>query len=187
MARQTATPSESDRRAFQVSLTRLCSHGLPNLSNTAEAAIWGVSYLLGGAALGVDRLHFHNGYGYVYNAISPGSNVSDGLDYSRPHIGPLYYANLIAAEAIGSSSKTYVAELASTNNSISAYGIWDNKKLVRMVLTNHDVYNVNGTNSNAPRSSQLVNLQGFKLQSLPIGTATIKSLKIPYTNAQRNM
>lgn len=143
--------------------------------------------MLGGAALGVDRVHFHNGYGYVYNAIEPGYNVSDGLNYDRPHIGPLYYANIIAAEAIGSSSKRYVAELASTNNSISAYGIWDNKKLVRMVITNHDVYNVNGTDSNAQRSSQMVDLQGFKLQDLSIGTATIKSLKVPYTNAQRNM
>lgn len=160
---------------------------MPNLSNTAEAAIWGVSYLLEGAALGVDRLYFHNGYGYVYNALSPGTNVSDGLNYNRQHIGPLYYATLVAAEAIGSSGNTYVAELTSTNNTISGYGIWENKRLARLVLTNHDTYNVNGTVVNATRSSQLVNLKSFGLVDVNIGTATIKSLYIPYTNAQRNM
>jgi hypothetical protein len=163
------------------------SHGLPNLSNTAEAAVWGVSYLLGGAALGVDRLHFHNGYGYVYNALSPGTNVSDGLNYTRQHIGPLYYSTVVVAEAIGSSGNTYIAELTSTNNTISAYGIWEGKRLARMVLTNHDTFNVNGTNSTEERTSQLVNLKSFGLVDVNVGTATIKSLKIPYTNAQRNM
>lgn len=157
------------------------------MSNTAEAAVWGVSYLLEGAALGVDRLHFHNGYGYVYNAISPGTNVSDGLNYDRQHIGPLYLAALVVAEAIGTSGNSFVAELTSTNNSISGYGIWENKRLARLVLTNHDTYNVNGTNSTTARTSQLVNLKSFGLVDVNIGTATIKSLKIPYTNAQRNM
>jgi hypothetical protein len=99
----------------------------------------------------------------------------------------VYYANLIVAEAIGSSGNTYIAEIASTNNSISAYGIWENKRLARLVLTNHDTFNINGTNSTAERSSQLVNLKNFGLADVNVGVATIKSLKIPYTNAQRNM
>ena len=135
----------------------------------------------------MDRLHLHNGYGYAYDVYQPGANVTDGLNYTRQHIGPSYYANLIVAEAIGSAGSSYVAELASTNNSISAYGIWENKRLARIVLSNHDTFNENGTNTTVERTSFLVDLKSFNLTELNVGTATIKSLKIPYTNAQRNM
>lgn len=102
-------------------------------------------------------------------------------------MGPLYMATLVVAEAIGSSRNTYVAEIASTNDTISAYGIWEDQRLARMVLSNHDVFNVNGTNTTVQRTSQLVSLKSLGITDLQVGTATIKSLKIPYTNAQRNM
>jgi hypothetical protein len=39
-------------------------HGVPGVSNTAEAAIWMVDYALHCASIGLRRLHFHHGVGF---------------------------------------------------------------------------------------------------------------------------
>lgn len=116
------------------------SHGQPGLSNTVESAIWGTDWLLLSASAGVERVHFHHGVGFRYNAIQPASDSDDGLNITRPHILPLYHSYLIVNEAIGTSGNAYVAELPTTNGSLTAFGIWEGHVLARVVVLNTQVY-----------------------------------------------
>jgi hypothetical protein len=134
--------------------------------------------MLQGAALGIDRMYFHNGLGYFYVPFEPAGDVNDGLNYTRPHIGPLYYAYLVVGEAIGTSRNAWVSELGTTNTSISAYGIWEDTKLVRAVVVNHNAY----VNATAPRNSYNVNFVNYN-----VNVATVKTLTAPLTSSQRNM
>ncbi|ORY31073.1 hypothetical protein BCR39DRAFT_593571 [Naematelia encephala] len=151
------------------------NHGAPNVSNTAEAAIWGVDHLLYGASLGIERLYFHHGVGYRYNLFQPVAGVDDGTNTtSRPHILPAYYGFLITNEAIGSSGNSYVAEIQTTNQSIAAYGIWEGGKLVQAVVINNTPY----YDITTRRPSFDVAMDGFSG-----GSATVKRLSVPYTTA----
>lgn len=134
--------------------------------------------MLQGASSGIDRMYFHNGVGYFYDPIDPGTNVLDGLNTTSPHIGPIYNAFMVVGEAIGTSGNAYVAEFATTNNSISAYGIYESGKLARAVIINQAPY----TNSSQTRSSYGVNLLNG-----PSGYATVKTLDTPFTNSKHGM
>jgi hypothetical protein len=92
------------------------------------------------ASAGIERVHFHHGIGFRYNAIQPVSDADDGLDIPRPHILPSYYAYLIVNEAIGKSGNAYVAELPTINANLTAFGIWEKKQLARIVVMNTQVY-----------------------------------------------
>ncbi|KAJ3525242.1 hypothetical protein NM208_g11724 [Fusarium decemcellulare] len=116
------------------------NHGQPGLSNTVESALWATDWLLLAASSGVERVHFHQGKGFRYNAIQPTSDSEDGLNISHPHILPSYHAFLIVDEAIGKSGNAYVAEIATSNISLIAYGIWEGRQLARVVVLNTQVY-----------------------------------------------
>lgn len=96
------------------------------------------------ASHGVERCHFHHGVGFQYNTFQPIFNSSDGSGVDRPHILPLYNAFLLVNEAIGTTGDSWVAEIGTQSNNFSAYGIYENKQLTRMVITNHQVYSGEG-------------------------------------------
>ncbi|KAK7438142.1 hypothetical protein Landi51_11795 [Colletotrichum acutatum] len=116
------------------------NHGQPGLSNTVESALWAVDWLLLGASFGIQRLHFHHGVGFRYNLIQPTSDSDDGLNITRPHILPSYHAFLIVNEAIGKSDEAYVAEIPTSNSTLTAYGIWEQDRLARIVALNTQVH-----------------------------------------------
>ncbi|KAH6873462.1 hypothetical protein B0T10DRAFT_416446 [Thelonectria olida] len=116
------------------------NHGQPGLSNTVEAAIWMADWMLLGASLGIERMHIHHGVGFRYNAIQPTGESDDGLNITHPHILPSYHAFLVVNEAIGKSGKAYIAEIPTSNLTLTAYGIWENKQLTRLVVLNTQVY-----------------------------------------------
>lgn len=169
--------------------TNTYSHGAPGVSNTAEAAIWAVDYMLQAATLGIRRVHFHNGLGYRYNLFQPASGLEDGLNITRPHILPLYHAFLIVNEAIGTSNSSgadgdgglvRIAELGTLDRSLSAYGIWQGDKLVRMVLIDSGLF-LGPTQGGGPRGQLEIELDG-----LPNGNKTrirAKRLHTPRTNS----
>ncbi|KXH53373.1 hypothetical protein CSIM01_13804 [Colletotrichum simmondsii] len=116
------------------------NHGQPGLSNTVESALWAVDWLLLGASFGIQRLHFHHGVGFRYNLIQPTSDSDDGLNITRPHILPSYHAFLVVNEAIGKSGESYVAEIPTSNITLTAYGIWEQERLARLVVLNTQVH-----------------------------------------------
>ncbi|KAH7411457.1 hypothetical protein BKA64DRAFT_773122 [Cadophora sp. MPI-SDFR-AT-0126] len=150
------------------------NHGQPGLSNTVEAALWMTDWLLLGASLGIERIHFHHGIGFRYNTLQPTSDSDDGLNITRPHILPSYHALLIVNEAIGKSGRSEIAEIATTNLTLTAYGIWESGQLKRMVVMNSAVYLGQGV-----KSSLRVSLKGLEQGR----SATIKRLESNMTTS----
>lgn len=112
---------------------------------------------------------------FRYNLFQPVADTVDGLNISRPHILPAYHSFIVANEAIGTSGNSYVAELGTTNLSVAAYGIWENKKLARVVLINSAVH-VPESGARGSITLPIVNLpEGCKI--------TAKRLAIPFTTS----
>ncbi|KAI0049009.1 glycoside hydrolase family 79 protein [Auriscalpium vulgare] len=157
-------------------------HGAPGVSNTAGAALWGLDYALFAAQLGITRVYFHEGIGYKYNFIQPITltrSILDGSTLSTPlppHIQPLYYAAVIAAEAIGPSGTTSASQLTVGNAQISGYAFFEGSRLARALFVN-----LNAFTGASPRKS-------VHLSLVPSGSggptmATVKRLTIPTANA----
>ncbi|TFK35368.1 glycoside hydrolase family 79 protein [Crucibulum laeve] len=153
-------------------------HGAPGVSNAAGAAIWGLDYLLFATQIGISKVFFHEGIGYKYNAIQPATltrSITDGSTLSpplAPHVQPLYYAAVIAAEAIGNSGNTHSVELALNDTSISGYGFYEGTKLVRAVLINSKAFLKADTSA---RTTTHINL---KFTGTAPTKATVKRLAI---------
>lgn len=116
------------------------SHGIPGLSNTVESAVWAVDWLLLAAASSIQRLHFHHGIGFRYNVVQPVADSDDSLNITHPHILPSYHAFIVVNEAIGTSGNSYVGEIYTKTTNLTAYGIWEDRSLKRLVITNSQVY-----------------------------------------------
>ena len=57
-----------------------------------------------------------------------------------PHIQPLYYAAIVAAEFIGPSGSTRIVELTVNNPQISGYAAFEDDVLVRAVFINLNAF-----------------------------------------------
>ncbi|KAF5380722.1 hypothetical protein D9757_007094 [Collybiopsis confluens] len=99
-------------------------------SNCLGAALWLLDNVFHATQLGVDRFYFHEGVGYKYNFIQPVTlnvSITDGTPLNPPlppHVQPLYYGAIIAAEIIGNEGGTLVTELSVNSSTISAYAIY---------------------------------------------------------------
>lgn len=153
------------------------SHGIPGLSNTLESAIWITDMMLLSASRGVERCHFHHGVGFAYNTFQPVASSDDGTNITQPHILPSYNGMLAVNEAIGSSGDSWITEIATLNDTITAYGIYEQGNLVRVVVLNQAVYTGEGD-----RSSVRV---AFK--DLDGWTGSVKRLLGPQTTALTGM
>ncbi|KIR98601.1 hypothetical protein L804_04177 [Cryptococcus deuterogattii 2001/935-1] len=162
------------------------NHGQPGTSNTAEGALWAIDWLLQLASMGIERMHFHHGVGFRYNLFQPVATDAahnDGLNLTdRAHILPAYHAALIVNEAIGTNNNSYVAEINTVNDNVVAYGIWENEDLVRMVVTNTEVYTTDDEAAQKGRNKFEVNLVGAEGRN-----ATVKRLFAPQTTAMRGI
>jgi hypothetical protein len=79
-------------------------------------------------------------------------NTDEFLDGSTllqplPHIQPLYYAAIIAAQLIGSSGSTTIVELTVVNTHISDYSVFEGNALVRAVFINLNAFTTGTRNS----------------------------------------
>lgn len=130
------------------------------------------------ASYGIERVHLHQGVGFRYNAIQPIDNADDGLNITRPHILPSYYALLVVDEAIGASGNAFIAEIPTTNLTLTAYGIWEKQRLARLVVLNTQVYLGTGN-----KPSINVTLSGLHAK----GAATIKRLQSEKTTTYKGL
>ncbi|EAL19064.1 hypothetical protein CNBH1660 [Cryptococcus deneoformans B-3501A] len=162
------------------------NHGQPGTSNTAEAALWAIDWMLHLASMGVERMHFHHGVGFRYNFFQPVATDADHDDgtnmTSRAHILPAYHAALIVNEAIGTNGNSYVAEISTPNDNVVAYGIWEDGDLVRMVVTSTEVYTTDDEDAQEGRNKFELNLVGVEGRN-----ATIKRLFVPQTTAMHGL
>jgi hypothetical protein len=129
--------------------------------------------------MGISRMYFHNGVGYHYSSLAPESNLADGYNLTRPHIGALYHAYLIVNEAIGSSGASSIAEIATSDNRVVAYGIWENGWLARALFINSEPFTVA---SEGARKNVTIRLEN------PMASGgSVRWFETQYTNSSRGM
>lgn len=126
------------------------------------------------ASSGAERVHFHHGRGFRYNAIQATDESEDSTNITRPHILPSYHSFLIVNEAIGKTGDSHVVELGTRNSTLTAFGFYENGQIARMLFTNSNVYLGQGE-----RQSFNVQLAGWKQGML----GSLKRLKTPATTA----
>lgn len=154
------------------------SHGRPLISDTVEGAIWSTNWMLLAASKGCERVHFHHGRGFRYNAIQATDESEDSTNITRPHILPSYHSFLIVNEAIGKTGDSWIAEIGTRNSSLTAFGVYENKELKRMIVTNAQVYSGQGQ-----RQSFNIKLDGWTEGK----TATLKRLQTTQTVSFTNV
>lgn len=117
---------------------------------------------------------FHEGVGYKYNLIQPATLTRSPIDASElpeplpPHIQPLYYAAVIAAEVLGSIPGVRVSEIDIDNDWLAGYAFYDGESgaLKKVLLINSNAYFGDGE-----RESMSVKMDG-------LGEARVKRLVI---------
>ena len=131
------------------------------------------------ATLGVARVYLSHGVGYRYSSFQPIAGIhDDGRDLDRPHILPLYYGLLFLNEAIGNGTASrQVVELSTEHRHIASYGIYEEKKLRRIILVNSKIHKAGQHH----REAVTVDLDGLS------GSFGVKRLHIPHTTAQEGL
>jgi len=89
-----------------------------------------------------------------------------------PHIQPLYYAGVIAAETIGPSGLTRVTELEINDTRVSGYAFFEGTTLVRALFINFNAF-TSGTRGSVHVD---LDLSGYGEHPAAI---TIKRLSVP--------
>lgn len=85
---------------------------------------------------GIKRLHFHQGLNYRYASWQPVE--SRGIP---PTTRPPYYGQIMVAEAIGKSNDTRVVNIPLSEDTESAYAIYNGQRLSKLVVTNLRAFN----------------------------------------------
>ncbi|KAF7327078.1 Glyco-hydro-79C domain-containing protein [Mycena kentingensis (nom. inval.)] len=114
--------------------------GLAGVSDTFGAALWTLDYALQMAHANFSGAFFHTGGVHVfYNPFTAPPTAESG--FRGWSVGPMYYAALAMAEAIGKSGATQVLDLTGSIAGVSAltpvYGIYENGAPVRVAAFNY--------------------------------------------------
>lgn len=127
----------------------LYNEGKPGLSNAFGAALWGIDFLMYSAAVGIGRVHMHQGTNYRYASWQPVET-----DIATRGTKPPYYGNIAVAAALGDTQEHNVSVAAlppsgsSPSSDIdSAYAVFVDGRLARVLVLNLRGYNttVGGT------------------------------------------
>ncbi|KAF8888693.1 hypothetical protein CPB85DRAFT_1334395 [Mucidula mucida] len=110
--------------------------GFAGISDSFGAALWALDYSMQLAYSNFSGALFHVGGQNVFYNVTPPTNQST---YHQWTIGPVYYAALIMAEALGASNTSQILDLnANTGNEFTpAYAIYENGNPVRVALFNY--------------------------------------------------
>ncbi|KAI5866245.1 hypothetical protein GGS23DRAFT_603590 [Durotheca rogersii] len=126
--------------------------GRSGISDTFGAALWGVDYVLGGAALGIRQTFFHLGAQSEYSAFTPAAyelkneSLAAGI---RPGWYAHYFVARVAAPVAGANRTQGegapalgIAALPGANTSaLSGYAVYAGRALRRLVFLDVGVWN----------------------------------------------
>lgn len=113
--------------------------GTAGVSDVFGAALWAVDYVLYVAGLkGLGRLYFHAGSVYRYAPWQPTT-----INGTAPYAKPLYYGNLLAAQALGGGGTGGELQVVSLLNETrqTAYGVYEGAELKSVVAINLEMFN----------------------------------------------
>uniref|UniRef100_A0A8H7XVC6 Beta-glucuronidase C-terminal domain-containing protein n=1 Tax=Psilocybe cubensis TaxID=181762 RepID=A0A8H7XVC6_PSICU len=132
----TYAQSKSKRMLMFETNTASCG-GFAGISDAFGAALWGVDYALQMAHSNFSGALFHvGGQNVYYNPFTP--PPTNQSTFRKWTIGPIYYAALVTAEALGPSNTTQILDLQANNNNVytPAYAIYEGGTLKRVVVVN---------------------------------------------------
>ncbi|KAJ7032482.1 glycoside hydrolase family 79 protein [Mycena alexandri] len=142
-------------------------HGAPGVSNTAGAALWALDYALFAPQIGISKVFFHvvstmvfevefpnffQGIGFKYSLLQPvalNRSILDGSPLATPlppHVQPLYYSAIIAAELRGCKDEAQISEITVNDTRIAGYAAFEAGELVRAVFINSQAFLQGSTN-----------------------------------------
>ncbi|PPQ83810.1 hypothetical protein CVT25_001025 [Psilocybe cyanescens] len=120
--------------------------GFPGISDAFGAALWGLDYAMQLAYSNFSGALFHvGGQNVYYNPFTP--PPTNQSTFRKWSIGPIYYAALVMAEAMGPSNNTQVIDLQANSNNVysPAYAIYEAGTLQRVLLFNYATDNTGGS------------------------------------------
>ncbi|KAG9026611.1 hypothetical protein FRB95_008665 [Tulasnella sp. JGI-2019a] len=112
--------------------------GFPGVSNSFASALWGVDYGMQMAYGNFSHALYHSGgQDSYYNPFTP--PPGNMKKYYKWTTGPIFYANLVVAEALGKSGNAQVIDLAldGNNPNRAGYAVYENGVASRAVLVNY--------------------------------------------------
>ncbi|KAF7981203.1 hypothetical protein HWV62_34531 [Athelia sp. TMB] len=143
--------------------------GFPGISNSYGSALWGMDYGLTMAASNFSGAMFHvSGADVYYNPFTP--PPANQTHIHQWTVSPLFYANLIVAEALGPTNTAQVVDLQANSGSefTPAYAIYENGVPARMALFN---YNTDLTGASTYTAN------------IGVNSGTLSSVQVKYLSA----
>ncbi|KAJ7158933.1 glycoside hydrolase family 79 protein [Mycena filopes] len=156
-------------------------HGAPGVSNTAGSSLWALDYALFAPQIGISKVFFHVGIGFKYTLIQPvalNRSILDGSPLATPlppHVQPLYYSAIIAAELRGCEDSAQISEIVVNNTRIAGYAAFEGGELVRAVFINSQAFLQGSTNRSSTHLDLSFTGEGPR-------TMTIKRLAIGFAD-----
>lgn len=92
----------------------------------------------------------------------------------KPVLKGIYFGTYMINEFIGASKKPYITELTTNSTNVSAYGLFDEEKIKRVMIINFNTFFPGDLN----RTSEVVAMSGLNVNS-----GTLKRFYTPYTNS----
>ncbi|KGO60703.1 Glycoside hydrolase, superfamily [Penicillium expansum] len=117
-------------------LNSIANQGVNGETNVFGDALWLVDFSLWAAVHGIKRLQFHQGLNYRYASWQP--IESKGVP---PTTRPPYYGQVMVASAIGQSKDTRIVNIPLSEDTESAYAIYNGDRLSKLVVTNLRAFN----------------------------------------------
>lgn len=129
----------------------MAKQGRPGASNTFGDALWLVDYSLWSAAhvrltpptstasnttQNIKRLHFHQGLNYRYASWQPIASKGN-----KPATRPPYYGQIMVASALGYSADNRLVNIPLSEDTESAYAVYEGQRLSKVVVTNLKAFN----------------------------------------------
>ncbi|KAK4895502.1 hypothetical protein LTR49_028270 [Elasticomyces elasticus] len=111
-------------------------HGKDGVSNTLGAALWEIDYMLHGAVLGMQGVHFHMGTPFFYSMWQP-----IAYNGTAARVYPTYYSLLFVGTLLQDVSEPVICELtALEDENLALYAIYDRGQLCKIVALNLEYF-----------------------------------------------
>ncbi|KAF8162003.1 glycoside hydrolase family 79 protein [Pholiota molesta] len=134
----TAYAQSKGKRLLMFETNTASCGGFAGISDGFGAALWALDYAMQMAYANFSGAYFHvGGQNVYYNPFTP--PPTNQSTFRQWTVGPIYYAALVMAEAIGPSNATQVLDLQASAGNIftPAYGVYEHGALARVLLFNY--------------------------------------------------
>ncbi|KAJ5086472.1 hypothetical protein NUU61_007779 [Penicillium alfredii] len=127
-------------------LNSIANQGRNGETNVFGDALWLVDFSFWAAEHNIKRLHFHQGLNYRYASWQP--ITSKGVP---PTTRPPYYGQIMVATALGHAKDSRIVNIPLSEDTESAYAIYNGKRLSKLAVLNLRAFNQTTTKTRPDR------------------------------------